>query len=88
MRHLQLPESMSWCRDAVELLLDMNASTTITNKNRQTPPNLARPESDVWDLLHEEAEWRSLLETQRPCRVRLVSSGVKLTDNLVSCADL
>ena len=63
----------------------MNASTTILNKNRQTPPNLARPQSDVWELLHEEAEWRSLLEMQRPCRVRLVSSGAELIYNLVSC---
>ena len=67
----------------------MNASITITNKNRQTPPNLATPQSDVWDLLRKETEWRSLLEMHRPCRVKLVSScaGLSLvTNRLVSCA--
>ena len=68
------PEASPLCRDAVEVLLNMNARTTIANKNQQTPPDLAIPQSDVWELLHEEAEWRSLLETHRPCRVRLVSA--------------
>ena len=58
----------------MELLLDMNARTTIANKDWQTPPDLASPQSDVWELLHQEAEWRSLLEMERPCRVRLVGS--------------
>lgn len=64
----------------MELLLDMNARTTIANKNRQTPPDLAIPQSDVWELLHEEAEWRSLLEMHRPCRVRLVSACARFID--------
>ena len=64
----------------------MNASTTITNKARQTPRDLAIPQTDVWALLDEEAEWRSLLEMQRPCRVRLVSLRAELPREVLSIA--
>ena len=70
----------------MELLLDMNASTTVMNKARQTPRDLAVPQTDVWALLDEEAEWRSLLEMQRPCRVRLVSLRAELPCEVLSVA--
>ena len=50
----------------------MNANIAAVNKSQQTPQDLAERLSDVWELLHQEAEWRNLLEMQRPCRVSLV----------------
>lgn len=50
----------------------MNANIAAVNKFQQTPQDLAERLSDVWELLHQEAEWRNLLEMQRPCRVSLV----------------
>lgn len=57
---------------ALELLFNMNANIKSFNKAQQTPLDLAAPLCDVWELLHEEAEWRNLLERPRPCRVSLV----------------
>ena len=61
------------CRGAAEVLLGMNANSTLVNRARQTPLDLAPKQSGVRELLHDDARWRCMLEeTPLPCRVVLV----------------
>ena len=51
----------------------MNANSTLVNRDRQIPLDLAPKRSSVWQLLHDDVRWRAMLEeTPLPCRVTLV----------------
>ena len=51
----------------------MNANSTLVNRAKQMPLDLAPKQSGVWELLHDDVRWRGMLEeTPLPCRVTLV----------------
>ena len=51
----------------------MNANSTLVNRAKQTPLDLAPQRSGMWQLLHDDVRWRGMLEeTPLPCRVTLV----------------
>ena len=51
----------------------MNADSTLVNRAKQTPLNLAPQRSGVGQLLLDDVRWRGMLEeTPLPCRVTLV----------------
>ena len=61
------------CRGTAEVLLGMNANSTLVNRAKQTPLDLAPEQTGVRELLHDDVRWRGMLEeTPLPCRVTMV----------------